>query len=79
LRLPRDISGRDLAKRLERGGYTFVRQVGSHIRLYNSELKHAITVPDHKAIRIGTLSRIISDVASNLRTTSEELAKQLFD
>jgi predicted RNA binding protein YcfA (HicA-like mRNA interferase family) len=33
MKLPRDISGADLAKRLLRLGYTITRQTGSHLRL----------------------------------------------
>lgn len=32
-KLPRDISGRDQAKRLQKMGFSVDRQVGSHIRL----------------------------------------------
>ena len=33
MRLPRDISGSELAKRLSRLGYAVTRQTGSHLRL----------------------------------------------
>jgi hypothetical protein len=33
MRLPRDLSGADLVKRLERLGYAVTRQTGSHMRL----------------------------------------------
>jgi hypothetical protein len=33
MRLPRDLSGRDLLKALERDGYGVTRQTGSHLRL----------------------------------------------
>jgi len=33
MRLPRDISGSDLAKRLNQYGYRLTRQTGSHLRL----------------------------------------------
>ena len=32
-RLPRDVSGSDLAKRLETFGYAVTRQKGSHLRI----------------------------------------------
>lgn len=32
-RLPRDLSGRDLALALRRYGYVVTREVGSHLRL----------------------------------------------
>ena len=49
MRLPRDISGIDLAKRLSQYGYRITRQTGSHIRLttqINGE--HHITIPGHQ-------------------------------
>lgn len=33
LRLPRDLSGRDLARALRRYGYEVTRETGSHMRL----------------------------------------------
>ncbi|KXW59231.1 hypothetical protein FEMY_02900 [Ferrovum myxofaciens] len=33
MRLPRDLSGADLVKRLGRYGYSVTRQTGSHMRL----------------------------------------------
>jgi predicted RNA binding protein YcfA (HicA-like mRNA interferase family) len=55
MRLPRDLSGRDLAKALAKLGYETTRQTSSHIRLttqWNGE--HHITLPDHEPIRVGT-------------------------
>jgi predicted RNA binding protein YcfA (HicA-like mRNA interferase family) len=37
MKLPRDISGVDLAKRLGRIGYEVTRQAGSHLRLSTRE------------------------------------------
>jgi predicted RNA binding protein YcfA (HicA-like mRNA interferase family) len=57
MRLPRDVSGRDLARRLAKYGYTTTRQTGSHIRLTTiAPSEHPITIPDHDALRVGTLS-----------------------
>ncbi|WHZ27981.1 MAG: hypothetical protein OJF51_002779 [Nitrospira sp.] len=33
MRLPRDLSGRDLAQTLRKLGYSITRQAGSHLRL----------------------------------------------
>jgi len=42
MKLPRDLSGDDLAKHLGKFGYEVVRQKGSHIRLLIARLiKHA--------------------------------------
>ena len=58
MRLPRDVSGAELAKRLERLGYRVTRQTGSHMRLTLPDLpEHHVTIPAHDALRIGTLRR----------------------
>ncbi len=79
MRLPRDVSGRQLVKRLGVFGYLVTRQKGSHIRLttiLNGE--HHITIPDHDSLRVGTLRSILGAVAAHLGTTVDELAEQLF-
>jgi predicted RNA binding protein YcfA (HicA-like mRNA interferase family) len=38
MRIPRDLSGADLVKRLSRLGYEVTRQTGSHIRLTRENL-----------------------------------------
>ena len=46
MRLPRDLSGDDLAKALRALGYSVTRQTGSHMRLTTAELgEHHITIP----------------------------------
>jgi len=80
LRLPRDLAGTDLAALLRRYGYEVTRQTGSHIRL-TSRLRgteHHVTVPRHQQLRLGTLSAILSDVASYLERTRGEVAEELF-
>jgi predicted RNA binding protein YcfA (HicA-like mRNA interferase family) len=78
--LPRDISGADLAKLLRRFGYSVTRQTGSHLRLTTSDGgQHHLTVPNHKSLKVGTLARIMSDVAEHFQVTRDELAKRLFD
>lgn len=54
-RLPRDLSGRDLIKRLGKVfGYQITRQTGSHIRLTKAEMgQHHVTIPNHDPVRIG--------------------------
>jgi predicted RNA binding protein YcfA (HicA-like mRNA interferase family) len=80
VKLPRDLSGRDLAKLLRRYGYEFVRQMGSHMR-YSSTFKgyeHHITIPDYDAIRVGTLAEILGDVADYLGIERSELLEEFF-
>ena len=56
MKLPRDLSGRELAERLQRAfGYQGVHQVGSHMALQSpSPQPHRVAVPDHKVLRVGT-------------------------
>ena len=64
MKLPRDLSGADVVKGLERIGYVVVRQKGSHIRLTTCRNgEHHITVPNHDTLKVGTLADILHDVA----------------
>lgn len=58
MRIPRDLSGLDLIKRLIRFGYAVTRQTGSHIRLTSQGNDH-VTIPNHDRLRIGTLAAIL--------------------
>jgi predicted RNA binding protein YcfA (HicA-like mRNA interferase family) len=80
MKLPRDISGQELAKLLSKYGYQVTRQTGSHIRLTTGQKgEHHITIPAHKELRVGTLSAILIDVADHLDISREELIQELFD
>jgi predicted RNA binding protein YcfA (HicA-like mRNA interferase family) len=79
LRLPRDVSGDDLAKALADLGYRVTRQSGSHLRLTTLEGgEHHITIPRHAALRLGTLAGILGDVAQHFALTREDLFERLF-
>jgi predicted RNA binding protein YcfA (HicA-like mRNA interferase family) len=80
MKLPRDLSGAELAKALSRIGYRTTRQTGSHLRLtLDTPSQHHITIPAHDPLKIGTLSAILSDIAGNLKVSREDLIRQLFD
>ncbi|MBI4688024.1 MAG: type II toxin-antitoxin system HicA family toxin [Nitrospirae bacterium] len=57
-KLPR-VSGRECVKALERAGFYFKRQEGSHIILRRDSPFAQIVVPDHKELDRGTLRAII--------------------
>lgn len=79
MRLPRDLSGNDLAQALRKLGYQVTRQTGSHIRLTTPERgEHHLTIPNHNPLRVGTLSGILADVAEHFGLSREELAGRLF-
>jgi predicted RNA binding protein YcfA (HicA-like mRNA interferase family) len=79
-KIPRDISCRELAKLLDRYKYKIVRESGSHIRLVSTyqQNEHKITIPDHQAIKIGTLNNILNDIAEYLKMSKQELINELF-
>jgi len=64
MKVPRDINASELIKFLDRCGYVVIRQTGSHIRLAKTidGKEHAVTVPNHKPIKIGTLNSIAKDI-----------------
>lgn len=79
MRMPRQVTGRQLADALARLGYSITRQKGSHMRLTTVQNgEHHVTIPTHDPLRIGTLSGILNDVASHLGLTRDELLTRLF-
>jgi predicted RNA binding protein YcfA (HicA-like mRNA interferase family) len=79
MKIPRDISAETLIKATKKLGYEVTRQTGSHIRLTTSENgEHHLTIPNHHPIKIGTLSAILSDIASHAKLTKEEVTTLLF-
>jgi predicted RNA binding protein YcfA (HicA-like mRNA interferase family) len=79
VRLPRDVSGDDLAHRLERLGYVATRQTGSHVRLTTSQGgQHHLTIPRHTPLRIGTLAGILSELESHHALSRAALLDLLF-
>jgi predicted RNA binding protein YcfA (HicA-like mRNA interferase family) len=80
VRIPREVSGEDLVKLLGKLGYKPTRQTGSHVRLMHVSEKgeHHVTIPQHRALRIGTLNNILADVASSLEKEKADLVRVLF-
>lgn len=80
MRLPRDLSGADLVKRLGRFGYSITRQTGSHLRLTSTTHgEHHITIPNHDPLRIGTLAAILDGVALHHGLTRDALLHRLLE
>jgi predicted RNA binding protein YcfA (HicA-like mRNA interferase family) len=79
-KIPRDITGLELLKLLSKKyGYTKTRQTGSHIRLTtNLSGEHHITIPNHNPLKLGTLSAILSDVATHLKKSKDQVIDELF-
>ncbi|MGH8128506.1 MAG: type II toxin-antitoxin system HicA family toxin [Gammaproteobacteria bacterium] len=79
MKLPRDTDARELIKALQRIGYMVVRQSGSHIRMQTEQPKpHAVTIPNHSPLKLGTLSAIVGDVAKQRNMDKDELLQLLF-
>ena len=79
MRLPRDLSGKELAQARKVLGYEVTRQTGSHMRLTTREHgEHHVTIPQHNPLRIGTLASILADVAAHFQLSRDELLDQLF-
>jgi len=78
MKLPRDVSGQQLAKALRKLGYQFTRQRGSHMRYTTQQNgEHHIAIPDHTSLRIGTLSDVLKDVANHHGLTVPDLVSKL--
>ena len=79
MKIPRDLSGSDLIKLLKKYGFETTRQSGSHIRLTTQkDGEYHITIPNHSPLKIGTLSAILSEIATHLKMSKEELMHELF-
>ena len=79
MKLPRDLSGEELARLLGRVGYQVTRQTGSHMRLSRAaEVEHHITIPRHGTLKVGTLSSILKDVAEHVGLDRQELIQELW-
>lgn len=78
MKLPRDLSGRDLIKALGVPGYQPTRQTGSHIRLSTLQGgEHHLTIPNHDPLRTGTLAAILSEIAHHHQITRDDLLRRL--
>jgi predicted RNA binding protein YcfA (HicA-like mRNA interferase family) len=62
MKLPR-ITGREVVRALERAGFVFDRQRGSHVVLIHPQNRRRVTVPVHagKIVKPGTLKGILDD------------------
>lgn len=79
MKVPRDLTGYELASLLGVFGYEITRQKGSHIRLTTPENgEHHITIPAHNPLKIGTISSILQEVAEHFGMTKKELSERLF-
>ena len=79
MKLPRDVSGRELAKALEVLGYVVTRQAGSHMRLTTQQAgEHHLTIPAHNPLKIGTLNSVVREIASHFQMTREQAVERIW-
>ena len=80
MKLPRDLSGAELAKLLSRYGYEISRQTGSHLRLTSSirGTQHHIALPAHKTLRVGTLAGVLKEVCAYMKMSRSDLEREPF-
>jgi predicted RNA binding protein YcfA (HicA-like mRNA interferase family) len=57
MKLPRDVSGSEAVRALERLGFSISRQTGSHVRMAQGNRR--VTVPMHRNLVVGTLQSIL--------------------
>ncbi|HVT56890.1 MAG TPA: type II toxin-antitoxin system HicA family toxin [Thermoanaerobaculia bacterium] len=79
MRLPRGLTGEDLARALRRLGYDVTRQTGSHLRLTtHRQGEHHVTIPRHDALRVGTLFAVLAEVAKHHELSRDDLLQLFF-
>jgi predicted RNA binding protein YcfA (HicA-like mRNA interferase family) len=78
MRIPVNVSGQELLRRLERFGYAFERQKGSHMTCTTRENgEHHAYIPDDRPISVGTLRNILKDIAEHFGISLSELIRRL--
>jgi len=79
LKIPRNISGKELVKALKIYEYEVVRQTGSHITVTTQRNgQHHLAIPNHNPIKIGTLNGIVNRVAIHFNISKQEVFEKLF-
>lgn len=68
-------SARVVLKVLQQAGFQIDRQQGSHITLIRTDPPGRVTIPNHKAIKVGMLRRILRDAGFTVEQFNEALKK----
>ena len=64
MKWPRDVSGGEAVKALERLGFSVSRQTGSHVRM--AQVNRRVTIPLHRNLVVGTLQSILRQAGVSL-------------
>jgi predicted RNA binding protein YcfA (HicA-like mRNA interferase family) len=80
MKLPRGASGQQVVAALQRSfGYRVEHREGSHVILQTDfPQRHRFSVPDHKALRVGTLNAVSRAVAGAQGISKQEVVEKLF-
>ena len=54
-----NISGKEAAKAFEKGGWSRIGQVGSHLVMVKPGVRANLSIPQHKELSVGTLRALI--------------------
>jgi predicted RNA binding protein YcfA (HicA-like mRNA interferase family) len=71
VKLPRDVSGGEAARALQRLGFVVQRQTGSHLILRRAG--RTVVVPQHKPLKPGTLKGVLEQADVSLEDFTGEL------
>ena len=71
MKLPRDVSGGEAARALQRLGYIAQRQTGPHLILRRES--RTVVVPQHKVLNPGTLKGVLEQAGVSLEQFVEQL------
>jgi len=70
-KLPTDLSGKELVTILEKVGFVFQRQQGSHMVLRRESPFARVVVPNHRNLRVGTLRTILNEARMSVEQLIE--------
>lgn len=71
MKLPRDVTGAQATRALQRVGFVVQRQTGSHLILRRDA--RTVVVPQHKPIKPGTLKGVIEQAGLTLQEFVDQL------
>ncbi|MGO9097397.1 MAG: type II toxin-antitoxin system HicA family toxin [Bryobacteraceae bacterium] len=71
MKLPRDVSGAQALRALERLGFSIARQSGSHVRLARGTRR--VTVPMHRNLVASTLQSILRQAGVSMDDFADAL------
>jgi len=71
MKIPRDVSGVEVARVLKRRGFAAIRQTGSHLIMRKED--RTVVVPQHKPLKPGTLKGVIEQAGLTLEVFIREL------